>query len=91
MRKLFALFMAAALTAQMLVPAWAEGFPVDPDSAGEPTEEIVYDEPTEDLDAVGDPDPAGTQAEETVYEEPVDDPSIGDSRACRGGEIRRDP
>lgn len=53
MRKLFALFMAAALTAQMLVPAWAEGFPVDPDSAGEPTEEIVYDEPTEDLDAVG--------------------------------------
>lgn len=47
MRKLFALFMAAALTAQMLVPAWAEGFPVDPDSAGEPTEEIVYDEPTE--------------------------------------------
>ena len=76
MRKLFALFMAAALTAQMLVPAWAEGFPVDPDSAGEPTEEIVYDEPTEDLDAVGDPDPAGALAEETVYEEPVDDPSI---------------
>ena len=78
MRKLFALFMAAALTAQMLVPAWAEGFPVDPDSAGEPTEEIVYDEPTEDLDAVGDPDPAGALAEETVYEEPVDDPSIAE-------------
>ena len=64
MRKLFALFMAAALTAQMLVPVWAEGYPVDPDSAGEPTEEIVYDEPTEDLDAVGDPDPAGALAEE---------------------------
>ena len=47
MRKLFALFMAAALAAQMLVPAWAQGYPVDPDSAGEPTEEIVYDEPRE--------------------------------------------
>ena len=57
MRKLFALFMAAALTAQMLVPVWAEGYPVDPDSAGEPTE---------DLDAVGDPDPAGAEnAKET--------------------------
>lgn len=66
MRKLFALFMAAALTAQMLVPVWAEGYPVDPDSAGEPTEEVVYDEPTEDLDAVGDPDPAGAEnAKET--------------------------
>ena len=86
MRKLFALFMAAALTAQMLVPAWAEGFPVDPDSAGEPTEEIVYDEPTEDLDAVGDPDPAGTQAEETVYEEPVDDPSIAEIPEPAGAE-----
>ena len=86
MRKLFALFMAAALTAQMLVPAWAEGFPVDPDSAGEPTEEIVYDEPTEDLDAVGDPDPAGAQAEETVYEEPVDDPSIAEIPEPAGAE-----
>ena len=86
MRKLFALFMAAALAAQMLVPAWAEGFPVDPDSAGEPTEEIVYDEPTEDLDAVGDPDPAGTQAEETVYEEPVDDPSIAEIPEPAGAE-----
>ena len=86
MRKLFALFMAAALTAQMLVPAWAEGYPVDPDSAGEPTEEIVYDEPTEDLDAVGDPDPAGTQAEETVYEEPVDDPSIAEIPDPAGAE-----
>ena len=86
MRKLFALFMAAALTAQMLVPAWAEGFPVDPDSAGEPTEEIVYDEPTEDLDAVGDPDPAGAQAEETVYEEPVDDPSIAEVPEPAGAE-----
>ena len=86
MRKLFALFMAAALTAQMLVPAWAEGFPVGPDSAGEPTEEIVYDEPTEDLDAVGDPDPAGTQAEETVYEEPVDDPSIAEIPEPAGAE-----
>ncbi len=70
----------------MLVPAWAEGFPVDPDSAGEPTEEIVYDEPTEDLDAVGDPDPAGTQAEETVYEEPVDDPSIAEIPEPAGAE-----
>ena len=86
MRKLFALFMAAALTAQMLVPAWAEGFPVDPDSAGEPTEEIVYDEPTEDLDAVGDPDPAGALAEETVYEEPVDDPSIAEIPEPAGAE-----
>ena len=86
MRKLFALFMAAALTAQMLVPAWAEGFPVDPDSAGEPTEEIVYDEPTEDLDAVGDPDPAGALAEETVYEEPVDDPSIAEIPELAGAE-----
>ena len=86
MRKLFALFMAAALTAQMLVPAWAEGFPVGPDSAGEPTEEIVYDEPTEDLDAVGDPDPAGTQAEETVYEEPADDPSIAEIPEPAGAE-----
>ena len=86
MRKLFALFMAAALAAQMLVPAWAEGFPVDPDSAGEPTEEIDYDEPTEDLDAVGDPDPAGTQAEETVYEEPVDDPSIAEIPEPAGAE-----
>ena len=86
MRKLFALFMAAALTAQMLVPAWAEGFPVDPDSAGEPTEEIVYDEPTEDLDAVEDPDPAGAQAEETVYEEPVDDPSIAEIPEPAGAE-----
>ena len=86
MRKLFALFMAAALAAQMLVPAWAEGFPVDPDSAGEPTEEIVYDEPTEDLDAVGDPDPAGTQAEETVCEEPVDDPSIAEIPEPAGAE-----
>ena len=86
MRKLFALFMAAALTAQMLVPAWAEGFPVDPDSAGEPTEEIVYDEPTEDLDAVGDPDPAGALAEETVYEEPVDDPSIAEVPDPAGAE-----
>ena len=86
MRKLFALFMAAALTAQMLVPAWAEGFPVDPDSAGEPTEEIAYDEPTEDLDAVGDPDPAGAQAEETVYEEPVDDPSIAEIPEPAGAE-----
>ena len=86
MRKLFALFMAAALAAQMLVPAWAEGFPVDPDSAGEPTEEIVYDEPTEDLDAVGDPDPAGALAEETVYEEPVDDPSIAEVPDPAGAE-----
>ena len=86
MRKLFALFMAAALTAQMLVPAWAEGFPVDPDSSGEPTEEIVYDEPTEDLDAVGDPDPAGALAEETVYEEPVDDPSIAEIPEPAGAE-----
>ena len=86
MRKLFALFMAAALTAQMLVPAWAEGFPVDPDSAGEPTEEIVYDEPTEDLDAVGDPGPAGALAEETVYEEPVDDPSIAEIPEPAGAE-----
>ena len=86
MRKLFALFMAAALTAQMLVPAWAEGFPVDPDSAGEPTEEIVYDEPTEDLDAVGDLDPAGALAEETVYEEPVDDPSIAEVPDPAGAE-----
>ena len=86
MRKLFALFMAAALTVQMLVPAWAEGFPVDPDSAGEPTEEIVYDEPTEDLDAVGDPDPAGALAEETVYEEPVDDPSIAEIPEPAGAE-----
>ena len=86
MRKLFALFMAAALTAQMLVPAWAEGFPVDPDSAGEPTEEIVYDEPTEDMDAVGDPDPAGALAEETVYEEPVDDPSIAEVPDPAGAE-----
>ena len=86
MRKLFALFMAAALTAQMLVPAWAEGYPVDPDSAGEPTEEIVYDEPTEDLDAVGDPDPAGALAEETVYEEPVDDPSIAEIPEPAGAE-----
>ena len=86
MRKLFALFMAAALTAQMLVPAWAEGFPVDPDSAGEPTEEIVYDEPTEDLDAVGDPDPAGALAEETVYEEPVGDPSIAEVPEPAGAE-----
>ncbi len=86
MRKLFALFMAAALTAQMLVPAWAEGFPVDPDSAGEPTEEIVYDEPTEDLDAVGDSDPAGALAEETVYEEPVDDPSIAEIPEPAGAE-----
>ena len=86
MRKLFALFMAAALAAQMLVPAWAEGFPVDPDSAGEPTEEIVYDEPTGDLDAVGDPDPAGAQAEETVYEEPVDDPSIAEVPEPAGAE-----
>ena len=86
MRKLFALFMAAALTAQMLVPAWAEGFPVDPDSAGEPTEEIVYDEPTEDMDAVGDPDPAGALAEETVYEEPVDDPSIAEVPEPAGAE-----
>ena len=86
MRKLFALFMAAALTAQMLVPAWAEGFPVDPDSAGESTEEIVYDEPTEDLDAVGDPDPAGALAEETVYEEPVDDPSIAEIPEPAGAE-----
>ena len=86
MRKLFALFMAAALTAQMLVPVWAEGYPVDPDSAGEPTEEIVYDEPTEDLDAVGDPDPAGAQAEETVYEEPVDDPSIAEIPEPAGAE-----
>ena len=86
MRKLFALFMAAALTAQMLIPAWAEGFPVDPDSAGEPTEEIVYDEPTEDLDAVGDPDPAGALAEETVYEEPVDDPSIAEIPEPAGAE-----
>ncbi len=86
MRKLFALFMAAALAAQMVVPAWAEGFPVDPDSAGEPTEEIAYDEPTEDLDAVGDPDPAGTQAEETVYEEPVDDPSIAEIPEPAGAE-----
>ena len=86
MRKLFALFMAAALTAQMLVPAWAEGFPVDPDSAWEPTEEIVYDEPTEDLDAVGDPDPAGALAEETVYEEPVDDPSIAEIPEPAGAE-----
>ena len=86
MRKLFALFMAAALTAQMLVPAWAEGFPVDPDSAGESTEEIVYDEPTEDLDAVGDPDPAGALAEETVYEEPVDDPSIAEVPELAGAE-----
>ena len=86
MRKLFALFMAAALTAQMLVPVWAQGYPVDPDSAGEPTEEIVYDEPTEDLDAVGDPDPAGAQAEETVYEEPVDDPSIAEIPEPAGAE-----
>ena len=86
MRKLFALFMAAALTAQMLVPAWAEGFPVDSDSAGEPTEEIVYDEPTEDLDAVGDSDPAGALAEETVYEEPVDDPSIAEIPEPAGAE-----
>ena len=86
MRKLFALFMAAALTAQMLVPAWAEGIPADPDSAGEPTEEIVYDEPTEDLDAVGDPDPAGALAEETVYEEPVDDPSIAEIPEPAGAE-----
>ena len=86
MRKLFALFMAAALAAQMLVPAWAEGYPVDPDSAGEPTEEIVYDEPTEDLDAVGDPDPAGAQAKETVYEEPVDDPSIAEIPEPAGAE-----
>ena len=86
MRKLFALFMAAALTAQMLVPAWAEGFPVDPDSAGEPTEEIVYDEPTEDLDAVGDPGPAGALAEETVYGEPVDDPSIAEIPEPAGAE-----
>ena len=86
MRKLFALFMAAALTAQMLVPVWAEGYPVDPDSAGEPTEEVVYDEPTEDLDAVGDPDPAGAQAEETVYEEPVDDPSIAEIPEPAGAE-----
>ena len=86
MRKLFALFMAAALTAQMLVPACAEGFPVDPDSAGEPTEEVVYDEPTEDLDAVGDPDPAGALAEETVYEEPVDDPSIAEIPEPAGAE-----
>ena len=86
MRKLFALFMAAALTAQMLVPVWAEGFPVDPDSAGEPTEEIVYDEPTEDLDAVGDPDPTGALAEETVYEEPVDDPSIAEIPEPAGAE-----
>ena len=86
MRKLFALFMTAALTAQMLVPAWAEGFPVDPDSAGEPTEEIVYDEPTEDLDAVGDPDPAGALAEETVYEEPVDDLSIAEIPEPAGAE-----
>ena len=86
MRKLFALFMAAALAAQMLVPAWAEGFPVDPDSAGEPTEEIVYDEPTEDLDAVGDLDPAGALAEETVYEEPVDDPSIAEVPDPAGAE-----
>ena len=86
MRKLFALFMAAALAAQMLVPAWAEGIPADPDSAGEPTEEIVYDEPTEDLDAVGDPDPAGAQAEETVYEEPVDDPSIAEIPEPAGAE-----
>ena len=86
MRKLFALFMAAALTAQMLVPAWAQGYPVDPDSAGEPTEEIVYDEPTEDLDAVGDPDPAGALAEETVYEEPVDDPSIAEIPEPAGAE-----
>ena len=86
MRKLFALFMAAALTAQMLVPAWAQGYPVDPDSAGEPTEEIIYDEPTEDLDAVGDPDPAGALAEETVYEEPVDDPSIAEIPEPAGAE-----
>ena len=86
MRKLFALFMAAALTAQMLVPAWAEGIPADSDSAGEPTEEIVYDEPTEDLDAVGDPDPAGALAEETVYEEPVDDPSIAEVPDPAGAE-----
>ena len=86
MRKLFALFMAAALTAQMLVPAWAEGIPANPDSAGEPTEEIVYDEPTEDLDAVGDPDPAGALAEETVYEEPVDDPSIAEVPDPAGAE-----
>ena len=86
MRKLFALFMAAALTAQMLVPAWAEGIPANPDSAGEPTEEIVYDEPTEDLDAVGDPDSAGALAEETVYEEPVDDPSIAEVPEPAGAE-----
>lgn len=86
MRKLFTLFMAAALTAQMLVPVWAEGYPVDPDSAGEPTEEVVYDEPTEDLDAVGDPDPAGALAEETVYEEPVDDPSIAEVPEPAGAE-----
>ena len=86
MRKLFALFMAAALTAQMLVPVWAEGIPANPDSAGEPTEEIVYDETTEDLDAVGDPDPAGAQAEETVYEEPVDDPSIAEVPEPAGAE-----
>ena len=64
MRKLFALFMAAALTAQMLVPAWAEGFPVDPDSAGEPTEETVYEEPVDDPSIAEIPEPAGAEKSE---------------------------